>query len=553
MSNPFLVAVDDDPGVARAVERDLRARYADDYSILRAESGASALRTVQSLKQRGDSVALFLVDQRMPEMTGVEFLAQASPIFPEARKVLLTAYSDTEVAIEGINSIGLDYYLVKPWTPPERNLYPVLDDVLSDWVATASLAYTGLRVVGSLNSSDSHRVKDFLTRNLIPYTWVDVDRDPDAGSLLKTLGSNDYQLPIVFFADGAHLVNPDNVTLAEQGGLTTQPSQAVYDMIIAGAGPAGLGAAVYAASEGLRVALIESEAPGGQAGQSARIENYLGFPKGLSGADLTRRAVTQAKRFGVEILSARTVESVQTEHPYHKISISGGEQLNCQALLVATGAQTRVLDVPGAQQVTGAGLYYGTTVSEARNFTGERVFVVGAGNSAGQCVEFLSRFARRVTLLARNADLADSMSQYLVNRLGQNKTVEVVNRVEVIRIEGDGRFTAAVVQNKDSGDEQRLEGAAMFVYIGARPRTDFLEGRVKTDPGGFLLTGPSLLEGGKRPQGWWPKRDPFLHECSVPGIFAAGDVRHGSVKRVAAAIGDGGSALHSIHQYLGTV
>jgi len=553
MSNPFLLAVDDDPGVARAVERDLRARYAEDYNVLRAESGASALQTVQALKQRGDRVALFLVDQRMPEMTGVEFLSQASSIFPAARKVLLTAYSDTQVAIEGINSIGLDYYLVKPWTPPERNLYPVLDDVLSDWVASASLPYTGLRVVGSLTSVDSHRVKDFLTRNLIPYTWVDVDRDPDAEALLTSLGPGEHDLPVVFFADGRHLVNPDNVTLAEEGGLSTRPSQEFYDLIIAGAGPAGLGAAVYAASEGLRVALVEGDAPGGQAGQSARIENYLGFPKGLSGADLTRRAVTQAKRFGVEILTARSVEAVETEHPYHTVSITGGDQLSCQALLVATGASTRILDVPGAEDVTGAGLYYGTTVSEARNFTGERVFVVGGGNSAAQGVEFLSRFARRVTLLARGSDLANSMSQYLVDRLGQNDVIEVRNRAEVVAVEGDGRFGAVIVRDKDSGEEERLEGAAMFVYIGAKPRTEFLAERVRTDPAGFLITGPDLLDRGKRPADWWPKRDPFLHECSVPGIFAAGDVRHGSVKRVAAAIGDGGSALHSIHQYLSTV
>lgn len=553
MSNPFLLAVDDDPAVARAVERDLRARYAEDYNVLRTESGASALQAARSLKQRGERVALFLVDQRMPEMTGTEFLVQAAPLFPDARKVLLTAYSDTEVAIEGINSIGLDYYLVKPWTPPERNLYPVIDDVLSDWVATASLPYRGLRVVGSLISADSHRVKDFLTRNLIPYTWVDVDRDPEAESLLETVDPEERGLPVVFFEDGSYLINPTNIDLAEHGGLTTEASQPFYDLIIAGAGPAGLGAAVYAASEGLRVAMVESEAPGGQAGQSARIENYLGFPKGLSGADLARRAITQAKRFGVEILTARSVEAVQTERPYHIVTISGGEQINCQALLVATGVQTRTLSVPGADEVTGAGLYYGTTVSEARNYTGQRVFVVGGGNSAAQGVEFLSRFARKVTLLARNADLADSMSSYLVDRLGKNEGIEVMNRAEVVAVEGSDRFEATIVRDKDSGQETRLEGAAMFVYIGAQPRTEFLGERLKTDPGGFLLTGPDLIEGGKRPEGWWPQRDPFLHECSLPGIFAAGDVRHGSVKRVAAAIGDGGSALHSVHQYLASV
>jgi thioredoxin reductase (NADPH) len=553
MAKPIIMTIDDDPQVLAAVERDLRRRYASEHQILAADSGLSALETTQALKQRGDEVALFLVDQRMPQMTGIEFLTAALPLYPDARKVLLTAYADTQVAIEGINSIGLDYYLLKPWTPAEQNLYPVVDEVLSDWFALASLPFEGIRVVGHLASASSHRVKDFLARNLIPYQWLDLDTDPRANALVASIENPDNRLPILFFPDGQLLIDPEPRELADRVGLTTSASQLFYDLIVLGAGPAGLGAAVYAASEGLRVALVEKEAPGGQAGQSARIENYLGFPKGLSGSELARRAVTQARRFGVEILTARQVEAIETEVPFHIVHLAGGDRLSCHALLVSTGVETRQLGVPGAKELTGAGLYYGTTLSEARHYVGQRVFVVGGGNSAAQGVEFLARFASRVTLLARGASLADSMSRYLVDRIEHNHQVEVMNRVEVVAVEGDTRLQRVQIKQLDDESLDWLDGPAMFVYIGAAPRTTFLNDGLACDAAGFLLTGPDLLTGGERPAGWWPKRDPFLLECSVAGIFAAGDVRHGSVKRVAAAIGEGGAAVQSIHQYLRTV
>lgn len=553
MSKPAILTVDDEAEVLSAIERDLRRHYGGEYRILKAQSGREALEAVQELKQRNDPLALMLVDQRMPGMTGMEFLSEARSHYPRARKVLLTAYADTDVAISGINSIGLDHYLVKPWSPPDRHLYPVLDDLLSDWVATVELPYEGIRVVGSLESPGSHRVKEFLARNQVPYQWLDVDRNTEAQALFEGLPKEDRRLPVVFLPDGDYLVDPDNLTLAKHGGLTTEASQPFYDLIIIGAGPAGLAGAVYAASEGLSTAIIEREAPGGQAGGSARIENYLGFPSGLSGADLTRRAVTQARRFDAELLTAREVVNVRSEHPYHYVQLANGDELSCHAVLIASGVQTRLLDAPGAEAVTGKGLYYGAAVSEARNYRGQRVLVVGAGNSAGQGSEFLSRFSSRVTVLARSSSLSTSMSQYLIDRIEQNEKIDVRNRVEVVEVEGDQHFDGAVIRDLDSDEKEEIEAAAMFVYIGARPRTEFLSDSVARDPAGFIMTGPDLTEDGNRPQGWWPKRDPLLLECSVPGMFAAGDVRHGSVKRMATAIGEGSAALQSIHRYLSTV
>ncbi len=553
MAKPVILTVDDEAEVLSAIERDLRRHYGGEYRILKAQSGREALEAVQQLKQRNDPLALMLVDQRMPGMTGMEFLSEARTHYPRARKVLLTAYADTDVAISGINSIGLDHYLVKPWSPPDRHLYPILDDLLSDWVATVELPYEGIRVVGSLESPGSHRVKEFLARNQVPYQWLDVDRNAEAQALFEGLAEEDRRLPVVFLPDGDYLVDPDNLTLAKRGGLITEASQPFYDLIIVGAGPAGLAAAVYAASEGLSTAVIEREAPGGQAGGSARIENYLGFPSGLSGADLTRRAVSQARRFDAELLTAREVASMRSEHPYHFVQLANGDELSCHAVLIASGVQTRLLDVPGSEVVTGRGLYYGAAVSEARNYRGQPVLVIGAGNSAGQGGEFLSRFASRVSILARSSSLSTSMSQYLIDRIEQNEKIEVRNRVKVVEVEGDHHFEAAVIRDLNSNDEQRIEAAAMFVYIGARPRTNFLDDSVARDAAGFVLTGPDLMEDGERPKGWWPKRDPLLLESSVPGMFAAGDVRHGSVKRMATAIGEGSAALQSIHRYLSTV
>ncbi len=553
MAKPIIMTVDDEPEVLNAIERDLRRHYGKDYRIVKAGSGTEALDAVRQLNQRGDPVALLLVDQRMPGMTGIEFLREAAEHYTRARRVLLTAYADTEVAIDGINEIGLDHYLMKPWSPPDQKLYPVLDDLLSDWVATVQLPFEGLRVVGSQDSPGSHRVKEFLARNQVPYQWLDVDRHADGRVLFEDLPAQDQRLPVVFFPEGDHLVDPDNLALAERCGLTTEATQPFYDLVICGAGPAGLAAAVYAASEGVQTALIEREAPGGQAGGSARIENYLGFPKGLSGADLTRRAVTQAKRFEAELLTAREAVAIRTEFPYHFVKLDDGSELSCHAVLVTTGVQTRLLEVPGAEELTGAGLYYGAAVSEARNYRGLPVIIVGAGNSAGQGAEFLSRFAAQVTILSRSSSLKTSMSRYLIDRIEANEKIDVKTRMAVTQVLGESHVEAVRVKDIDSDEEEEWETSAVFVYIGTEPRTQFLESIVARDPAGFLLAGPDLLEDGERPRGWSLRRDPMLFECSVPGVFTAGDVRHGSVKRVGAAIGEGSAAVQSIHRYLNSV
>lgn len=553
MAKPIILTLDDESAVLNAIERDLRRRYSPDYRILKSQSGQDALNTVRELLQRGDSLALFLADQRMPGMTGIEFLREASRSYPQARKVLLTAYADTEVAIGGINEIGLDHYLLKPWSPPDRKLYPVLDDLLSDWVATVQLPFEGLRIVGSQDSAGSHRVKEFLARNQVPYQWLNVDREASARDLVESLDPPAGTLPVVFFPEGDPLVDPDNRELAQRCGLTTEASAPFYDLVICGAGPAGLAAAVYASSEGVQTALIEREAPGGQAGQSARIENYLGFPRGLSGADLARRAVTQAKRFKAEVVTASEVIGVRTEFPYHFVQLGDGSALNCHAVLISTGVQTRLLEAAGAPELTGAGLYYGAAVSEASNYRGQHVVVVGAGNSAGQGAQFLSRFASRVTVLARSSSLASAMSRYLIDRITSNEKITVKTGVNVTRVLGEGHVEAVEVSGGQDDRSETVPAAAVFVYIGAQPRTEFLEGVVMRDTSGFLVSGPDLLDGWNRPKGWPLRRDPFLFECSLPGIFTAGDVRHGSVKRMAAAIGEGSAAVQSIHRYLGSV
>jgi thioredoxin reductase (NADPH) len=553
MKKPIIVTVDDEPQVLNAIVRDLRAHYREQYRILKAGSAAEGLETVRALNQRGDSVALFLADQRMPDMTGTEFLQEAQQVFPEARKVLLTAYADTEAAITSINTIGLDHYLMKPWHPPEQNLYPVLDDLLSDWQATVVLPYAGIRIVGARWSASSHRVKDFLARNQVPYQWLDLERSPEAVQLMEGLGGSEARLPVVFFPDGEALVDPDNRALAAKAGLTTEAKRPFYDLIIVGGGPAGLAAAVYAASEGLRTVMIEKEGVGGQAGTSARIENYLGFPKGLSGADLARRAATQAKRLGAEILTAQEVVSIRVEDTYRVVELSDGTELSSHAVLIATGVDVRRLDVPGLDELTGAGVYYGAAVTEAASYRGERVFVVGGANSAGQGAVFLSQYAEQVTMLVRGSSLDVSMSSYLIDQIDAIDNIEVRLRCTVEEVQGDGNLESVVVYHKDKDARQTLEGKGMFVFIGAVPRTEFVRELIETDRAGFVLTGPDLMANGARPKGWRLKRDPYLLETSVPGVFAAGDARHGSVKRVATAIGEGSATLQSIHRYLGTV
>jgi len=546
MAKPSILILDDEP-------RDLRQHYRDDYRIVKASSGAQALEMVRQLKQRNAPVALFLVDQRMPQMSGTEFLDAARQLYPDTRKVLLTAYADTEAAIVSINKIGLDHYLMKPWDPPEQNLYPVLDDVLSEWAATVPVPYDGIRVAGTLWSASSHVVKDFLARNQIPYQWLDIEKDSQAKVLVDAVNKDDHQLPMVFFPDGSVLIAPDIRTLAEKVGLQTRATQPFYDLIIVGAGPAGLAAAVYGASEGLRTVMIEKQATGGQAGTSSRIENYLGFPNGLSGAELARRATAQARRLGAEILTTQAVSGVRVNDPYRFVTLTDGTELSCHALLIATGVSVRELKVPGVEAVTGAGVYYGAALTEAAHYTGQPIFVVGGANSAGQGAMFFSRYAGKVTMLVRGSGLEATMSKYLIDQIAATKNIEVLVHAEVAEVKGKDRLEEIVLRNNWSGETQTLPAAALFIFIGAAAHTDLVAGVVERDVAGFVLTGPSLMQDGRRPKSWKLPRDPFLLETSVPGIFAAGDVRHGSIKRVASAVGEGAVAVSFVHQYLKTV
>lgn len=553
MAKPIIMTIDDEPHVLNAIARDLQSHYKDDYQIVKAGSGAEALETVQEFKRRNAPIALFLVDQRMPTMSGVEFLEKAIKLYPEARKVLLTAYADTDAAIASINAIDLDYYLMKPWDPPEERLYPVLDDLLSDWLASAQVPYDGIRVAGTLWSAGCHNVKDFLARSQIPYQWLDIERDSAARALIETTSEGRPQLPVVFFPDGSVLVNPDRRALAEKVGLRAPAQQPFYDLIIVGAGPAGLAAAVYGASEGLRTVVIEKEVTGGQAGTSARIENYLGFPNGISGADLARRATTQAKRLGAEILTAQEVTGVRIEDPYRFVALDDGSELSCHALLIATGVRIRELDVPGIEPLVGASVYYGAATSEAIHYQGKKVFVIGGANSAGQGAMFLARYASEVTMLIRADSLKSSMSQYLIDQIEGTGNISVVANTEVAAVTGTDHLEAVTMNNNTTGATETVPADAMFIFIGAVPYTDIVAGIVERTAEGFIPTGPDLIHDGRRPKNWRPKRDPFLLETSVPGIFAAGDVRHGVVRRVASAVGQGSASVNFVHKYLETV
>ena len=554
MAKPIIITVDDEAEVLSAIERDLRAHFRSEYRIVSAGNGREALDALRQLKQRGTPVALLLVDQRMPEMTGVEFLTEAQKLFPDARKVLLTAYADTEAAIASINKIGLDYYLMKPWDPPEENLFPVLDDLLSDWWATTPLPFEGIRVAGTLWSSTSHNVKDFLARNRIPYQWLDIEKDAETRTLVEGLFSEGgTRLPVLFFPDGTSLIDPPLSELAVKAGMQTVATAPFYDVIIIGGGPAGLGAAVYAASEGLKTVMIEREATGGQAGTSSRIENYLGFPKGLSGSDLATRAVAQARRLGAEILTAREVVGVRVEDPYRYVQLNDGTELGCHALVVASGVTTQKLDAPGVERLTGAGIYYGAALTEAASYRDEPMCVVGGANSAGQGAMFFSRYASRVTMLVRASSLSKSMSHYLIEQIAGTENIEVLTRRTVEEAHGENRLEAVTVRNQDTGELQRLDTRALFLFIGAVPHSECVAGIVERNTAGFILTGPDLLVDGRRPKGWKLQRDPFLLETSVPGIFAAGDVRQGATRRVAAAVGEGANVVSQVHQYLRTV
>jgi len=554
MAKPVIFTVDDEPQVLNAIERDLRRRFGSDYRIIKASSGLEALDTLQQLKRRNSAVALFLVDQRMPDMTGIEFITQARQIYPEARKVLLTAYADTEAAISSINSVGLNYYLLKPWDPPEQNLYPILEDQLEDWAASVQLPYEGIRVLGTLWSPTSHTVKDFLARNQIPYQWIDIELDKTGELLAQSINKDQgNKLPVSLFPDGSALVDPTPRDLASKIGFQIQAKQPFYDLIIIGAGPAGLAAAVYAGSEGLRTLVIEKEATGGQAGTSSRIENYLGFPNGLSGTDLARRATVQARRFGVEILTAQEVEHVRAEDPYRYTLLSDGIEVSAHAILIATGVSVRVPDVPGFSKFSGAGIYFGAAYTEASWYRNQDVFVLGGANSAGQGAMFFSQYARSVTMLVRASSIELSMSKYLVDQIQATPNIRVLTRTDLVEVKGSDRLESVVVNCRETDEVLEFRAAALFIFIGAVPHTESVDGLSDRDAAGFIMTGPDLMLNGGRPKGWTIKRDPYILETSVPGIFAAGDVRHNSVKRVASAVGEGAHVVQLVHQYLKTV
>ena len=551
MPKPVIFTIDDDVSVLNSVERDLRAHYGQDYRILPIDSAKTALEYLKKIGQRNETVALFLVDQRMPEMSGVEFLEEAIQAYPQAKRVLLTAYADTEVAIDSINEVGLDYYLMKPWHPPEERLYPILDELLEDWKVRVRLPYEGIRVAGTLWSLSSHQAKDFLTRHQIPYQWLDIEKDSSARQSVEGLSTGEIKLPVVFFPDGKTLIQPDLKELAERVGLQTRAALPFYDIVVAGSGPAGLAAAVYAGSEGYRCLVIERSAPGGQAGSSPKIENYLGFPTGISGDDLTRRAVSQAKRFGVEILSAQEAKQVFVRDAYRIIRLSDGAELSCHALLIATGASFHTLKMPGAAELTGAGIYYGAAYTEAMHYKDQDVFVVGGANSAAQGAIYLSQFARKVRMLIRGS--RPTASKYLVDALEQNPKIELMCNTDLIEVRGRNTLEGVIVRNTATDTLQSFDAGAMFVFIGVRPQSRLVADLVKRSDKGYIYTGADLIVDKKPPPGWLLERDPFLLETSVPGIFAAGDVRFGTSHRVASAVGEGAIAFALMKEYLKTL
>jgi thioredoxin reductase (NADPH) len=555
MAKPILLSVDDDADVLRAIERDLRSKYGAGYRVLASDSPEQALDLLKQLKVRNDSVALLLADQRMPKMDGVGFLREAMHIFPEAKRALLTAYADTNAAIGAINQANINYFFMKPWDPPEEHLYPQLDDLLDDWQASYRPTFQGIRVLGTRWSPRSYELRDFLARNHVPYQWIDVEHsanDPETKRLLGALGPEATSLPVVLFPDGTKLLESVPADVAQKVGLRTRAQTSFYDLAIIGGGPAGLAAAVYGASEGLHTVIIEREAPGGQAGMSSRIENYLGFPNGLSGGDLARRAVVQAQRFGVEILSQEAV-GARTEGSYRIVKLADGNEISCHALMIATGVQWRRLDAPGIDRLQGAGIYYGGGSTEALSCKGEIVYVVGGANSAGQAAMNFSRYAERVVILVRGSSLASTMSRYLIDQIEQTPNIQLWKHASVSEAHGETHLEEISVLCSDTNKIERAPASAMFIFIGALPRTDWVGDLVERDNRGFILTGPDLIWEGKRPKGWSLERDPFLLETNIPGVFAVGDVRHGSVKRVASSVGEGSVAVQFIHQYLSKV
>ncbi|TML30308.1 MAG: response regulator [Actinobacteria bacterium] len=549
MSRAAMLTVDDDPAVSRAVARDLRRRYGQDYQILRASSGAEALDALREIKLRGGRLAVMLADYRMPQMNGVEFLEQAMDLFPNARRALLTAYADTDAAIQAINLVDVDHYLLKPWDPPEEKLYPVVDELLAAWQAAGEREVDEVKVVGHRWSAPSYRIRDFLARNLVPYRWFPAD-EPEGRRLLDAAGVGPEAIPLVVTPDGRALAVPTAADVAAAVGMTTAPVRDFYDLIIVGGGPAGLGAAVYGASEGLRTVLVERKAIGGQAGQSSRIENYLGFPDGVSGAQLTERARRQAGRFAAEVLTTRDVVGLEARGPARVVRFADGAELSAHTVILATGVSYRPLVAPGVAELTGRGVYYGSAATEGPGCAGTDVYIVGGANSAGQAALFFSRYARTVTLVVRGDSLERSMSYYLIQQLAAIGNIQVRTRCQVVQAYGEEHLEAVTLCDSKEGTTSTVEAGHLFVFIGAEPRTDWLDGAVHRDPHGFVYTGPDLLTDGRRPAGWDRDRDPFYLECSVPGIFAAGDVRANSVKRVASAVGEGAMAVTLVHTYL---
>jgi thioredoxin reductase (NADPH) len=548
MNKPALLVVDDDPQVLAAVRRDLRTRYRDSYSILSASSGETGLDTIRELKGRGDALAIVLSDQRMPGMQGTDLLAASREYYPLARRVLLTAYSDIEAAIKAINVAHLDHYLAKPWTPPEECLYPVIDDLLDDWQAEYLPEATGLRLIGHQWSPRSHAIKDFLAGNLVPYRWIDIDREQDSAALLQAAGIDAVDLPAVVFEDGTALRNPELRDVAERLGRSLSASSDVYDLVIAGAGPAGLAAAVYGASEGLRTLLLDRHAPGGQAGSSSRIENYLGFPAGVSGSELTRRAVTQAQRLGAEMVVPLEVTAVCIDAGYKRLTLGQDRHLVTRTLVVATGMEYREHPAPGVSRLAGAGVYYGAAVAEAPSFRDRRVFVIGGGNSAGQAALYLARYAADVQIVVRRTSLRDTMSHYLIEQIGTTPNITLRTETELVSVDGDDHVQQVTLVSPATTQTEPAD--AVFVFIGTRPRTDWLGDAVLRDDKGFIVTGRDLVADGRFARTWKERREPMALESSAAGVFAAGDARAGALNRVASAVGEGSMVVRLVHEYL---
>ena len=547
MAKPVILAVDDDVSVLEMVVQDLRRQYGATYRIQRAASGQAALDTCDQLKKRGDTVALFVSDQRMPGMSGVEFLSKAIEYYPDAKRALLTAYADTEAAIQAINTAKINYYLTKPWDPPEERLYPVLNDLLDSWNEDNKPAFEGLRVLGPRYTLRDHQVRDFLSRNRVPYVWLDPENSAEGVDLMTRFNLNDRKLPVVLFGDGSYLVQPGQTELAGKIGLRTQAEQDSYELIIIGAGPAGLAAAVYGASEGLKTLVIDNGTPGGQAGSSSRIENYLGFPEGISGQYLAERALVQARRLGAEFVTHRAA-SLRTEPPYNIVKLADDREISCHACLIAVGVSYRRLDKPGMERLTGAGVYYGATMSEAKTCADESIYIVGGANSAGQAAMYFARYAKKVTILCRGASLKSSMSKYLIDQIAGTSNIEVKTCVQVEEALGEERLACLRLSGPDG--EETVPASGLYIFIGAAPNTDWLPRTIMRDSNGFVLAGPDLKVEGKMAKSWNLSRDPYLLETSVPGVFVAGDVRHGSVKRVASSVGEGSISVQFIHQYL---